>query len=70
MSDEYGLEVARQFDGATDDQWPEHFERLRRTKRLSEAIRSINGLLAEPQHRQLAVGALRRIGLWHDGDCA
>jgi hypothetical protein len=66
MRDEFGLEVARQFCCASDDEWPAYFEHLRRGKRLSQAITQINALLDEPEHRQVAVDALRRIGLWHE----
>ena len=41
-------------------------QELRRGKQLSHAIRQINALLADPEHRQVAMGALRRMGLWHD----
>ena len=66
MRDDYGLEIARRFASARDDEWPAHFEQLRRGKQLSHAIRQINALLADPEHRQVAIGALRRMGLWHD----
>ena len=66
MRDEFGLEVARRFSSASDEEWPAYFEQLRREMQLSHAIREINALLAEPEHRQVAVDALRRIGLWHD----
>ncbi len=65
MQYELGLKVARKFSCASDDEWPAYFEQLRRGKQLSQAIRQINALLDESEHRQIAVAALRRIGLLH-----
>jgi hypothetical protein len=67
MRDDFGLEVAHRLSAASDDEWPTYFEHLRRRKELSQAIRQINALLAEPKHRRVAVDALRRIGLWDEG---
>ena len=66
MQNAFGLEVARKFSCANADEWPKYFEQLRRGSQLSQAIRQINTLLAEPEHRQVAIDALRRIGLWHE----
>ena len=63
---EIGLEVARLFNRATDDEWPSHFERLRRNLQLSAAVRGLNALLDQPDHRQEAISAFKRIGLWHE----
>ncbi len=60
----FGLGIAELFVNLTDAQWPEVFEELRRTKELSKAIAEINQLLNDPVHRELAIAALRRVGLY------
>ncbi len=60
----FGLNIAQLFADLPDHQWPELFEELRRTKELSKAIGEINLLLHDPAHRDLAVAALRRVGLY------
>ncbi len=67
MQNEFGLEVAHRISCADSDDWPKYFEQLRRGRQLHRAIQQINTLLSEPEHRQVAIDALRRIGLWHDG---
>lgn len=66
MNLEFGLTVARALTDATDDDWPQCFERLRREKQLSVAIKQINAMLELPEHRKMAMAALKRIGLWHE----
>jgi hypothetical protein len=61
---ELGLRAARKLVEASDDEWPKYFVALRRDKQLSTAIREINQLLDQPKYRQLAIDALRRVGLW------
>ena len=61
----FGLNIASLFVISTDDQWRELFEELRRTRELSKAIGEINQLLNDPVHRDLAVAALRRVGMYH-----
>jgi hypothetical protein len=61
----FGLVIARLFATLRDDQWPEVFEELRRTKQLSKAIGEINQLLNDSTHRDLAIAAFSRIGLLH-----
>src|SRR5262245_63533285 len=56
MRDEFGLEVAHQFRSASDNDYLEH---LRGGKQLSQAIRQINALLAEPVHRHVRAAAYR-----------
>lgn len=58
-----GVSVARRFADASEAEWPSHFEALRRAHQLSAAIREINQLLADPANCELAVAALRRMGL-------
>jgi len=60
----FGLNVAGLFVELPDAQWTEAFEELRRTKELAKAIGEINQLLNDPVHRDLAVAALRRVGLY------
>jgi hypothetical protein len=67
MDDAFGLRVAHLLNRSSDAEWPEHFERLRRDRQLSTAIRQINALLDDQTNREVAVGALRRIGLWDAG---
>ena len=61
----FGLGIAGLFTSLTDAQWPEVFDELRRTKELTKAISEINQLLNDPVHRDLAVAALRRVGMYH-----
>jgi len=65
-STEFGLRAARKLIEATDQEWPAFFERLRRNRELSVVVRHLNQLLDHPEHRQLAIDALKRIGLWHE----
>jgi len=60
----FGLNIAQLFAELPDHQWPEVFEELRRSRELSKAIGEINQLLQDPAHRDLAVSALRRVGLY------
>lgn len=68
MSNKFGIEVARKFSRANESDWVEYFEALRQRGQLSEAMRQMNAMLDVKEDRQLAVAAIRRIGLWHD-DC-
>jgi hypothetical protein len=61
-----GLKAARTLVEAKDDEWPVYVDGLRRNKQLSAVTRQLNQLLEHPEHRQLAIDAFRRIGLWHD----
>jgi hypothetical protein len=61
---EIGLEAGRNFVEATDDEWPLYFERLRRNRELLAVTQQLNQLLDHSEHRQLAINAFKRIGLW------
>ena len=63
---EFGLKAGRNFVEANDDEWPLYFERLRRNRELLAVTQQLNQLLDDPEHRQLAIAAFKRIGLWHD----
>jgi hypothetical protein len=65
-STEFGLRAARKLVEAKDHEWPPYVERLRRNRELSVVTRQLNQLLDHPEHRPLAIGAFKRIGLWHD----
>ena len=65
-SADLGLEAARWIVQANDHEWPLYVERLRRNKELSAVTRQLNLMLEEPEHRQMAIDAFRRIGLWHE----
>lgn len=60
----FGLKVVEQLLHASDSEWPEYLDQLRRDKQLAEAMRQINALLNDPANRTDAVAALSRIGLW------
>ena len=62
---EFGLKIARQLVEANDDDWPNRVEQLRRDRKLSVAVRQINALTRHVEHRDEAIRALKRIGLWH-----
>ena len=61
------LAVVHRIAHAPESELPRIFEELRRQKRLSETIRQLNRLLAEPVYRELAETALERLGLRHCG---
>lgn len=63
MQSEFGLEVMRQINRMTEDEWPAYFEQLRLSRRLHAAICEINLLLREPLIRDDAMAALKRVGL-------
>jgi hypothetical protein len=65
-STEFGLRAARKLVEAKDHEWPLYVEGLRRNKELSAVTRQLNRLLELPEHRQVAIDAFKRIGLWHD----
>jgi hypothetical protein len=60
------MKAARQIVEANDHDWPLYIDRLRRNKELSAVTRQLNQMLEQPEHRQLAIDAFKRIGLWHD----
>lgn len=63
----FGLSVARDLSEASENAWPVIFDELRKRRQLSIAIHQMNKLLSDPGHRDLALAALRRIGLEHGG---
>ena len=65
-STEFGHKAARQLIEAKDHEWPQYVDRLRRDKKLSVVTRQLNQLLDHLEHRQLAIDAFKRIGLWHE----
>ena len=65
-SADLGLKAARQIVEANDNEWPLYVDRLRRNKELSVVTHQLNQMLQEPEHRQMAIDAFKRIGLWHE----
>ena len=65
-STDLGLKAARQIVQAKEHEWPLYEDVLRRNKELSAVTRQLSQLLNDPEHRQLAIEAFKRIGLWHD----
>ncbi len=63
---EFGLSAARQLIQATDEEWPQYIGRLRQDRQLWTATHQINRLLDQPEHRELAIDAFKRIGLWNE----
>jgi hypothetical protein len=61
-----GLKAARQIVEARDNEWPLYVDSLRRNKELSVVTHQLNQMLQEPEHRQMAIDAFKRIGLWHE----
>lgn len=57
------LKVACRIADAREDAAREQFLALRATKGLFAAVHGLNLLLAVPEHRDLALRALRRLGL-------
>ncbi len=58
----FGLSVARQLADAPERQCLAIFESLRSQRQLSTAVREINHLLDNGEHRVLAERALSRLG--------
>jgi hypothetical protein len=65
-STDLGLKAARQIVTAKEDEWPLYVDVLRRNKELAAVTHQLNQLLNDPEHRQLAINAFKRIGLWHE----
>lgn len=63
----FGLLSARRLSEATGDEWLVVYEELPRSRALSTAVHQMNRLLDVPEHRELAMSALKRIGLEHAG---
>jgi hypothetical protein len=66
LSTDLGVTAARKIVQASDQEWPAYIDRLRREKMLSAVAHQLNQMLENPDHRQLAIDAFKRIGLWHD----
>jgi hypothetical protein len=65
-STDLGLKAARQIVQAKEHEWPLYVDGLRRKKELAAVTHQLNQLLNDPEHRQLAINAFKRIGLWHE----
>lgn len=63
----FGIEVATNLGAASEREFLRYFERLRRERRLSTAVRELNVLLKDAHHEPAAERALKRMGLWHSG---
>lgn len=61
------LGIASMLASATTDSAFELFEDLREEGRLCETIRGLNRLLQNSEHHDMALAALRSIGLEHAG---
>jgi hypothetical protein len=57
------IAFAHHISTASDDQVIATFHRLRFAKRLSSTVRGLNHLLSNPEHKDVALQALRRLGL-------
>lgn len=58
----FGLHIARKIIKCTESEWPELVRGLYRSRKLSTAMYEINNLQRDPQHRQIANIAIRRMG--------
>lgn len=67
LNNEEPLSVAALLANATPEEAFEIFEELRDQGRLSTAVRGLNALLEDPEHRSVGLAALRRIGLEFGG---
>ena len=61
------LSTARNIAAAPEDEIVRTVARLRRSKRLFITVHGLNKLLSVPEHRGLAIQALKRMGLHHAG---
>jgi hypothetical protein len=61
------IAIARILSQSSDVQVVEIIRQLRGRKELSTTVRSLNHLLADPSHRDVALLAFRRMGLEHGG---
>jgi hypothetical protein len=64
---EFGLGIAYKLAEASDDELLVVFDRLRRDRQLSVAVHQMNVLLTDAAHKEIALAALRRLGLEHAG---
>ena len=64
---EEAVEIAFRINSSSDRELPSIFEGLRRRGRLSATVHQFNGMLEQPANREVAVRALKRMGLEHGG---
>jgi hypothetical protein len=67
VSREEAVQVAFRINSSPDREFSNIFEGLRRKGRLSATVHQLNSMLAQPAHREVAVLALKRMGLEHGG---
>jgi hypothetical protein len=67
VSREEAVQVAFRINSSPDREFSNIFEGLRRKGRLSATVHQFNSMLAQPAHREVAVLALKRMGLEHGG---
>ena len=66
VSREEAVQVAFRINSLPDRELSD-FEGLRRRGRLSATVHQLNSMLRQPAHREVAVLALKRMGLEHGG---
>jgi hypothetical protein len=64
---EEAVQVAFRINSSRDREFSDIFEGLRRRGRLSATVHQLNSMLDQPAHRDVAVLALKRMGLAHSG---
>lgn len=62
VKNRFGLHVAREITKCKDSEWPKLVRGLYRSRKLSTAVREINNLQRDPQHRHIADAAIKRMG--------
>jgi hypothetical protein len=67
VSREEAVQVAFRINCSPDCELSNIFEGLRRRGRLSATVHQLNSMLEQPAHREVAVLALKRMGLEHSG---
>jgi hypothetical protein len=65
VSCEEAVQVAFRINSSPDRELSNIFEGLRRRGRLSATVYQLNSMLEQPAHREVAVLALKRMGLEH-----
>jgi hypothetical protein len=61
------VSMAREIAQASDAEVAQTVSVLRASKKLSSTVHELNRMLTMPQHQELAMQALKRLGLEHAG---
>ena len=58
----FGLHVAKKIIKCKENEWPEMFRDLYKSRRLSTAMHEMNNLQRDPRFSEIADAAIKRMG--------